>query len=221
MDEALLHAARERHPGSFWINTALGSALERRKDHLGAARCFEAACALRPGSIESFHKLGKTLEAAGEHENAIAVFRHGTEIDPDWAHGMAHIAQVQLAAGNAEAAVATARRAVALREEDPTAHTVLGRALKARGDLAGAAAALEKVGSATRLQELVKYQLEGGLAEAAVRTARKAVELRDDGWSNTLLAEALRGPTRRGEGHRAAGRHGALGPPCGGAVRGR
>jgi serine/threonine-protein kinase len=189
--EALLLAARERHPASFWVNTALGNALVRRKDHLGAARCFEAACALRPKSIESFHKLGKALEAAGEHDNAIAAFRHGTELDPEWAHGMAHLAQVHLSMGNVGEAETAARRAALVDSNELMAYSVLGRALKERGDLAGAASALERVGSATRLQELVEYQLEAGQADAAVRTARKVVALRDDGWSNTLLANAL------------------------------
>jgi tetratricopeptide (TPR) repeat protein len=204
--EALLHAARQRHPGSFWINTALGTALDRRKDHLGAARCFEAACALRPKSIESFHKLGKALEAAGETGNAIAVFRYGTELDPDWAHGMAHLAQAHLTAGNVEAAEAAARRATTVDPKELMAFTVLGRALKERGDLDGAAAALETVGSAKRLRELVEYQLDADLPEAAVRTARKAVALHDDGRSNTLLAKALIAAKRMDDARTAARR---------------
>ena len=138
---ALLRAARDRHPGNFWINTTLGATLDvYRSEHAEAVHYFTAARGLRPGRQEPIHALGRSLERAGRYREAIATFARGLSMFPEWTHGTAHLARLHLGVGDADKAETLARGVLARDENDRVALHVLGRCLARKKQWRAAAA---------------------------------------------------------------------------------
>jgi serine/threonine-protein kinase len=131
--EALLRAAQREYPGHFWINTALGSALEASDRPLEGARYFAAARGLRPNNMEAVHRLGRAFEKAERYEDALETFRNGVRDHPRWAHAYTHIVSVLNRLGKYDEAIRAARAGLAIDVTNALLHGRLRAALKNAG----------------------------------------------------------------------------------------
>jgi len=118
-----------------------------------AVAWLEPAVAARPRSTPLHLALATALRASGAPERAAAELRALLVLEPDGPDALARLSAllVDLAAASPpaskerlEEAHRLARRAVELRPRSPEALDALGRARSARGDHAGALAALER-----------------------------------------------------------------------------
>jgi tetratricopeptide (TPR) repeat protein len=129
----LLMAAQQRHPGDFWLNVLLGSALAESKRGEEAVGYYRAALAVRPDTAAVYNGLGIALRVQGRLDDAIQQFRRAIALDPTLALAYNNLGVALQDQGRLDDAIQAYRRAIAL---DPTlalAHINLGRALKARG----------------------------------------------------------------------------------------
>jgi tetratricopeptide (TPR) repeat protein len=189
-----------------------------------AGRAREAVAALRP-AVDARPRspglrlaLAEALAEAGEGERAEAELRALLALAPDDPRALARLASwlaarggVALAAARgapplqagpdaAQEAESLARRAVALAPRSPEARAALGRVLSARGDHAGAIAALERAvalsgRSACALEALGDVYLAAGRREEAAGAWRAA--LAAAGEELPVLAEKRRAGLRR------------------------
>lgn len=81
------------------------------------------------------------LRAANRLDDARATYERALQFDPRNPHAMEGMGRVELAAGNARGAVGWAERAIRLRSRRAAYRVLLGDALQAAGDAAGARAA--------------------------------------------------------------------------------
>jgi len=88
--------------------------------------------------------LGSCLRELGSHEEAIPLLENMVRTSPEYIWGRLDLALAYLASGRPSDAAAEARRATLLDPVLPTAHALLGAALRRTRDLRGAAAALER-----------------------------------------------------------------------------
>jgi tetratricopeptide (TPR) repeat protein len=102
-----------------------------------------------PKNAVALYNLGNALRAAGQLDGAEAAYREAVRLDGNH-HGAAidALAELLLSRGNLKEAIATCQTIVALIPNDPSAHSRLGNALKAKGDLDGAVAAYRAAAAA-------------------------------------------------------------------------
>lgn len=122
--------------------------------------------------------LGQALLLRGRADEAIAELERAAAADPQDRESLLALARIALDRGELERAEGAARRAaaIAVTRPDGEAHHLLGRTLAARGDDAGAAAALRRSlelepRRAEALHELAGALRRQGLADEATRVA--------------------------------------------------
>jgi tetratricopeptide (TPR) repeat protein/serine/threonine protein kinase len=140
----LLTAALERHPQDFWLNFAMGNALQERQQVGEAVGYYRAARALRPKIGAVYINLGNSLSDKGEVDRAIACWQKALAIDPGLAPAHANLGNALYAQGQRDRAMACWQKALALDPKLAHAHYSLGIALKAKGELDGAIACYQK-----------------------------------------------------------------------------
>nr|HEX4314575.1 tetratricopeptide repeat protein [Kofleriaceae bacterium] len=121
----------------------------------------QLAVEIDPGYALGQYNIGVALQAAGDASGARARYAAAEAADPTDHTPCADHAQVALQLGKLDEALAEARCAVD-HDDDAGAEHVLGRVLAARGDTAGAAAALARAGDGAAAQ------LDLGVAEIAL-----------------------------------------------------
>ncbi len=142
-----LEAALGLRPDHARAAYLLGLTYERRGDAAGGKALFERA-AERKDFVEPQLALGQLALAAQDLEAAELAYRRALEAgpsDPDVrAEAYRGLGTAHLRAGRFDRAVRELRKAVASAPDDPTAQTLLGRALIGKGDLDTARICLER-----------------------------------------------------------------------------
>ncbi len=131
--EPLLRAAQARHPEDFWLNYALGDALQGAKP-AEAVGFYRAALAVRPAVSNVYIGFGVALFNLGRPDEAIRAYRKAIELDP---RGAAlpryNLGVVLLSKGRLDEALTEFRSAVDLNPKDVDAHDQLGMVLSRKG----------------------------------------------------------------------------------------
>ncbi len=142
----LLKASRRYHPGDYWINNLLATAVRGvsppRLDD--AIRYATAASSLRPNSPHALAFLGTALREAGSFEEAVDALQQAVRLKPDhsWAYSNLGFALEQM--GDLDGAIAEYEKALVYRSDDPHLHENLGYALRRKGSFSKAVQALRK-----------------------------------------------------------------------------
>jgi serine/threonine-protein kinase len=138
----LLKAAQARHPGDFWLNFQLGSALADAERVEEAVGYYRAALAVRPGTAAVYFNLGHALfnpghapSDQGRLDEAIQAYRQVTALDPKLAAAHYNLGVILKAQGRLDESIQAYRQALALDPKWARAHTNLGNALHAQGRL--------------------------------------------------------------------------------------
>ncbi len=179
--EGLLRAGQRRHPGDFWLNVALGNALEEKKPAQAVAY-FRAALAVRPEAASIHFNLGNVLRQQDRLAEATDAYRDALALAPDYGPAHNNLGETLLAQGRTPDAVAELRRTVALLPRDVRAHHNLGLALRRHGQPKDAEAAYRR---ALRVDpkfapadcDLGVVLREQGRLDDALAAVRKAVKL--------------------------------------------
>jgi tetratricopeptide (TPR) repeat protein len=155
----LLRRAQQQHPGDFWVNVELASALYEgvfpraqarpaRAEELPlvqeAVVYYTTAVALRPGNAPAHHNLGLALKAQEDVKGAIASYQKALELDPKYVHAHTDLGWALYEQGDFKGAIACYKKAIDLDPKDPPAHNNLGVALYAQGDVNGAISCYRK-----------------------------------------------------------------------------
>jgi arylsulfatase A-like enzyme/tetratricopeptide (TPR) repeat protein len=98
-----------------------------------ADRAIALLDGLADDDVEALNALGIAFGQAGRSADALRTFTHVLDVDPTNGLGWQNIATVQLRAGDRDAAEKSLRRALAIDETLPGAHTTLGVALSQSG----------------------------------------------------------------------------------------
>jgi serine/threonine-protein kinase len=141
---SLLQAAQRRHPGDFWLNFALGGALNERGQGEKAVGYYRAALAVRPQASVVYNNLATALARKGDLDGAIAEYHKVFALDPKYAPAHMNLGLVLKEKGDLEGSMAAYHKALALAPKDARAHNNLGITLAEKGDLAGAIAKFQK-----------------------------------------------------------------------------
>jgi predicted Zn-dependent protease len=209
--DLLERAARERGPDAAApaaastdddaeeLQAARGELLRRSGRAAEAVAALGPPAAARPRSASLRVALARALVDAGASGRAAAELRGLLVLQPDSAEGLALLARLDAGARRGEgeadplpAAEELARRAVELRPGWPPALAALGAVRSARGDHAGAAAAL---GRAVRLSGGQAPYLED-LGDACRAAGRRADAVA--AWRRALLSAADLPPAEAG-----------------------
>lgn len=167
-----LKRVQGKHPGDFWANFRLGTALARKepKDAVGYLR---AALALRPEAVVVCNNLALALKATGKLDEAIDCYERAIQIDPRYAPAHSNLGVALKANKQPEKALECYLRAVEIDPSFAPAHNNLGNALKGRGDLAKA---IEHYEQAARLdREFFEPRYNLGLVKAAQGKSDEAI----------------------------------------------
>jgi serine/threonine-protein kinase len=181
----VLQRNQQAHPGDFWANNMLGSALAHasvpRWDE--AIRYYTAALALRPENPGVYVNLAGALSERGYLTDAIAAGRKAIALSPNYATARYNLGTDLLKQGHLGEAIAAFREAIRLKKDYAEAHTHLGFAFQEKGWLDEAVAAhreairlkkdLPQAHTNLGLALLAKGQLEEGIA-----AHREAIRLR-------------------------------------------
>jgi serine/threonine-protein kinase len=127
-----LQRVQREHPGDFWANFALGTAL-LAKNPGESMRYFQAALAIRPRTAVVHDRLGIALLLSERPDEAIEQLRQALRIDPAFAEAHNTLGFALRARGRLDEAIDHYRQAL---RTDPTlavAHSNLGSALKLKG----------------------------------------------------------------------------------------
>jgi eukaryotic-like serine/threonine-protein kinase len=196
----LLEAARQAHPGDFWINFELASALSLQQPPRleGAVRYYAVAVALRPDSPVPHHNLGVFLSKQGRPKEAIAAFRAAIRRKRDFA--LAHLALGAALARQErfEEALPALREAVRLVPANGDARVELGVALRQSGRYGDAVREMREAVRLNPKNPSARVQLGALLRnhlkdpDGAIREYQEAVRLRpNDAETHGLLGDAL------------------------------
>ncbi len=136
-----------------------------------ATRHYDALLSRRPGHVRAAINRA-AADVADDPAGAEARLRALIEARPELAEPRTALAAHWLRAGRREAAVRLLRQAVARVPGDAAAQLLLGRALRAGGDLEGARAALtmarqRAAGRAPALLELARLEVDAGALDEA------------------------------------------------------
>jgi serine/threonine-protein kinase len=151
---ALLRRAQQQHPGDFWVNVELGTALYRsvfgrsvearlaQAEELPAVNevvaFYRVAVGLRPANAPAHSNLGTALQAQGDVQGAIACYKRAIELDPKHVTAHYNLGKAIFEGGDVKGAIACYHKALDLDPKDAYAHCNLGTVLAAQGDLKGA-----------------------------------------------------------------------------------
>jgi tetratricopeptide (TPR) repeat protein len=125
----LLRQALRRHPGDFWLNWEMASALARDDKPGQALAYFQIVVALRPGNPWTMNHLGTCFGIIGNFEEAIIQFRLALELAPE-SPAISHNLVISLfRAGHPQEAETEARRAISAYPTDHYGPHILGRML--------------------------------------------------------------------------------------------
>jgi serine/threonine-protein kinase len=141
--EIWLRRAQAAHPGDFWLNFDLGSALQKINPGEAVGFC-RAAVAIRPGSSVAYANLGDALHGQHKLEEAVAAYRKAIAIEPKQAvahNGLGVVYHAQHKPVDAAAAFANA---IAINPKYASAYNNLGTALGDQGKLPQAEAQINK-----------------------------------------------------------------------------
>ncbi len=122
----LLRAAQLVHPGDFWLNFDLGSALDKAKDMEGALRYDTAAVAIRPASAAAHNNLGYRLRQRHDVDAAAACFRRAIELDPGLAMPHVNLGSALQQQNKPDEALASLQKAIDLAPNMALAWITLG-----------------------------------------------------------------------------------------------
>lgn len=142
----MLRRAQRLHPGDFWINYDLGSALKGHgPDRLAEAiSYYRAALAVRPHSTAVINDLGTALDRKGDTQDAVAYYRQAVAIDPKHVRALNNLGWALGRQGRTDEAIALSRQAVAIDPNFANGYNILGLALQGKGRLVEAVAAYRK-----------------------------------------------------------------------------
>ncbi len=217
--EPLLRAAQGRHPDDFWLNYALGEALQDRKP-AEAVGFFRAALAMRPTAAEVHFGVSVALEHHGQVDEAIRAARKAIELAPNVGALHHRLGLCLQANGQLDEALAEFRRAIELDPTAGSAHHHLGMCWHDKGQLDQAMAEfrraieLDPKGGAAHHLLGICWKDKGRLDEAMAEF-RRAIELdpkggaahhglgmclRDKGRLDDAMAEFRRAIELRPEG---------------------
>src|SRR5205085_8434205 len=109
----LLRRMWDQTPQDFWINFALGGALEHRRGRPEeSAGFFRAALAIRPDSVAAGNNLGLALLRAGDFPAALAQFRQLLVLNPRHALLQTNLAATLAEMGEIDEAINAHRQAL-------------------------------------------------------------------------------------------------------------
>jgi len=146
---AELRQVLQLEPSFARAHVALGKALLQSGQVAPAVEALQEAVRLEPDSGEANYQLGLALARAGKKEEAAAALAKGRELvaaadrDQSIALDLAE-GRAAMSRGEHDRAVARFQHAVRLRPDAAEAQRLLGSALDAKGDTAGAVAAYRK-----------------------------------------------------------------------------
>jgi tetratricopeptide (TPR) repeat protein len=186
----------------FW----LGRALEESGDGRGAARRYGLALIRDRADPAAPAALLRVTAALGDWRSALMAARHLAERAPRDAEAQEALGEILLQLGEWEAAERHARQLVEQRPERVAPALMLARALRGRGEHAGAAqvleAAEEKLGALPELEveRALGVALAGGLEEGIARLESLAAREPARGEVHRVLGQLLfaRGDTEAG-----------------------
>ncbi len=146
---ALLRAARDRHPGDYWLLIELSYVLwelppgekEARAESLA---CIWAALAVRPESAKTHNRLGYCLSARGDVAAAEASYRRATRLDPALPEAWHNLGVAALNRGDLDEAERAYRTAVACDPQFALPLGGLGFVQLRKGQLREAEASLRR-----------------------------------------------------------------------------
>jgi serine/threonine-protein kinase len=181
--EALLRAAQWRHPDDFWLNYALGDALQERKKPAEAASFYRAALVTRPAVATVHHELALALWRAGQVDEAMRAQRKVVELVPREPAGHHQLGVYFQAKGQLDEAMAAYRRALNLDPDYSVSHHQLGVCLRDRGQRDEAIAETQRAIQLNPKAGANSYTLLGmcwhdkGRFDDAIAEYRRAIEL--------------------------------------------
>ena len=113
---AVFNTGRQHHPGDFTlqVNSAQAFELAEPRRWADAARCHQAALALRPGEPQVRYQLAIALACAGNHDEAEVELRKVLQLRPDGRRAHHNLGVVLLRRGELEPAAEAFRAALAL-----------------------------------------------------------------------------------------------------------
>jgi len=141
----------EAHTSLAWMRFRAGW------DWAGAEASFHRAIELNPGYATARQWYASFLSTLGRHGEAVPEARRALDLDPLSPVMHRSLAVVYLFARQLDEAEASARQAIELDPQVPTAHLTLARVLSAKGDVAGAIAAAERVPPDRRNTDYAAY----------------------------------------------------------------
>ena len=147
-------------------------------DWSAAERELQKVAVLAPGSVEALYGQGKLSLTLGHWDDALRQIRAALAQDPLEPNNLLRLSQLQARLGRLAEAETATRRLLDIHPTFAWAHYNLGLILIARGDRAGALAAMEQeVGDEGRINGLaLAYQALGRKAEADAALARMLKE---------------------------------------------
>jgi serine/threonine-protein kinase len=125
----LLKAAQKVHPGDFWLNLRLGTALVVADNPVEGIGFYRAAVALRPESEVAHNNLGVALSKNGQLDAAMQEYRTAIDLDRKYASPHNNLGAALQDKGQLDAAMQEYRTAIALDPKYATPHYNLGKAL--------------------------------------------------------------------------------------------
>jgi serine/threonine-protein kinase len=202
---AVLREAQRLHPGEFWINYDLATALwevgRGRAANLEEATVyFQIAVALRPDHAPVHYNLATVLKARGNLAGAVAAYRQAIALDPNFAWTHNNLGRALEDQKDVAGAIAEYNAAIRIDPHLATAHFNLGNTLlNGRHDAKGAAAAFRKAIALDPSDAEAHYNLGNALRlqgelRNAVDAYRQAIALRPQyaeahyNLGNTLMA---------------------------------
>jgi serine/threonine protein kinase/lipoprotein NlpI len=180
----LLRRAQEQHPADFWVNTYLGSVLQKvappERDE--AVRFMTAAVALRPESSAAHTFLGLALEQKGQLDAAIASHKKAIDLDPKYAAAHNNLGLALSESGQLDAAIASYKKAIDLDPKYAFSHNNLGLALKQKGESGAAIASFKTAIDLDPKYAVPHFNLgltlkDTGQLDAAIASYKRAIEL--------------------------------------------
>ena len=126
-----LERLHERHPGDFWVNFRLASALVENGKDAEAIGYFQTAAAIRPEAAWVQHNLGLALARSNRLGEALARVRESVRLEPTLALERDNFANILAATGRHVEAIEEAKMAIQLGSKSAVLRAVLGRSLEA------------------------------------------------------------------------------------------
>jgi len=171
----------------------------------------------------AFDELARIFKERRDCDRLVRLCERVAAVRPDDAGLLAELGDAYLRSGRAEEAAGTFRRILAIDRDDAQAWSLLGRALIASADLAGAEEAyaeaerIEPDGALSFNRGKAQSLLKAGRLAEAETAFRRCLEIRTEPLDLVPLAEILIRRERIPEAWEACRQAAALHPPSGGA----